>query len=295
MAEDFYSSEQYFNTLDQLLLAAISPLITETNTVKDYIVSIMRYQKQYKRRKISLTYDWKEINCFLAKFLESPTINNFNNIKLDRGYIIFILQDFLSKTKGYHENYLLTFNQENGYNKLTSIESNILKNKRNDLLFIINHVKFHLEEVYKFKGFILDKFQNYLYSNATKEVNNSPLDIDSDDLIQLYYLALDKAINHFYSGKGAFKTYLDLWMKKASNSSTIYNGSAYNVPSGVNENHLYVNIDSLNINELTENHQDDSLYQKQLVDSKLVLIKDLANVIDPKGYLLEAITLELTS
>jgi DNA-directed RNA polymerase specialized sigma24 family protein len=112
----------------------------------------------------------------------------------------------------------------------------------------------------------LSSYAGYLKSrsvNESKILGSSP-----DDLSQDFYLAANRAIDHYSSDKGAFKSYLDLWIKKVKCHETI----------------KYVSLEEDMLADLT-----DDVEPYDIVNSEMEkkLIYELIALVDPKMFLVK--------
>lgn len=156
---------------------------------------------------------------------------------------------------------------------------------------LISHVRYLYGQLQELRHSILGSYRAYIYKVARYDAEAHALPTDMEDMAQNYFLAADKAMNHFNIQKGAFKSYLDVWIKKARNSGNHFYGSAYRVPSGIKANHLYVPLSELHDAEPDDDdHTPQALYERY---DEVNLVRRLASLVDPGGYALQALGSEL--
>ena len=226
-------------------------------------------------------------------FLGDPTIENFKKLSLDRGFSLAMLLNFQVLTQGYDTLYTEVF--RNTKLRLTLLGHTLdlyhktVGSKTPDILNLIYHIRAAYQSCLQVKHAILANYSAYLNKTAFYDFQNSILPLELDDLKQNYWVASNKAVDHYDLNKGSFKSYLDVWIKKARNQPTHFLGSAYTVPSGVQANHLYIPLDDTVVDTILD--EAPSAFDLVAADQESNLLRALAYLVDPKGYAL--ISLEL--
>lgn len=288
-----WSSDQWFTVMDRMLGLAFRDIIERT-TVAEYCVSrLVVFQHSNKRRGLSMRmgrgpdeWEWEDVVSAMLAFMADPGLEKFNALRLDRAYSQEMLVEFLHVTDGYgalvaeaatDPAWLLT---EQGA-KMRNIHRAVGIKGRGDLLQTIANVAYVSGQVTTFRNNIIHEYTEYIDRKAAYDAAHHPLHVSAADIRQNYYLAAIKAINHYNQDKGSFKSYLDIWMRKARNTGGHIMGSAYIPPSGAKANHISVDIEL--VREPSEEDEDQSVPS---------LVAELANTIDPEGYLAQAMGLD---
>ena len=278
---EVFSSDQWFAVLDSFLAMAVEDMLRQTHMVEHYVVQLMLFQTNNKKRHVSIEHNWSDALDKMAFFLFSPNIESFGDMLLDRGYVQAMLKDFLSVTKGYGKRHVdlaaQPYDQLFGAGQVDSLglryhRPTLLKDGGN-LMQCVMHVQFMYKCILDFKGMLVGNYMKYMRKASRKSTT-----IKHDDLMQEYFLAANKAINHFHPKRGTFKAYQDVWMRK------IY---LRNVPGGDADNQFM----EMPLDDLGEQTVSDDLNDVVNEKSSIGEIRRMAEMIDPNGYVLEAIGL----
>lgn len=279
MAARILSDPQWFGILDRLLNSAIETLILDTRMTDHYVSQLVNYQLAHKKRHVGGDTVWTNNISRMLSFLSAPSIETFEAIGFDRGYVFNMLKDFLGLVDGYEAEYERAFHA-NTVADLNSFNRRIGASR--DPLLTIQTVRVYLQAAREVKHGIIAQYDQRVESAAVFDAKHHPLVSDSKDLRQGYYLAANRAVDHFNVQKGAFKTYLDQWIKKSRNGDHHHYGSAFQVPAGATANHLYVPLDG--VDGVVESAFD-------LVNSmgETQRLLDLIAMVDPGGYAAQAL------
>lgn len=295
-----YSSDQWFKCIDRIIASIVASLIEHTSLVEHYVSQLIVYQHANKKRRISIEHKWEEAIERMLYFLERPTSDNFQDIVIDRGFAQTMIFGFNECVAGYMDTYSRVFDDPIGsmrdeywtlddYHKRVGKKANV-----RDLLCVINHVSYMTSEMEQFRNMILTNYAKYIVGLANSDSSNSPLMTSRENLRQIYYLAANKAINHYNPKRGTFKPYLDLWIKKYRNSSSSFRNLAFSAPNGVRANNFYVSLDSTDSTQDSfRNDSRELVYEERAADYgySLERLTQLASVVDKEQYTLRAMGL----
>ncbi len=276
---EVYSSYQWFHVLDTLLEFIFTELFENTSLIEYYASQLLIFQHTNKRKAVSLTYKWEKTISVLASFLAEPTLNKFLKLNLDRGYSQSMIVHFQNIAKDYHETYSNIFGKkmklstQRAYLDLETYHSAVGLKHSKDMIQTINSINYWYSEYLKIRNQIVLNYSTYLQNKAQYDANKTNFGVDQDDLQQNYYLAANRAVNHFNKDKGTFKSYLDLWLRKAKMSGNHFRKSGtgqYNIGDkeeilGHDENAPSIEVDILSEMDPTR-------------------LKELTYLIDPDGY-----------
>ena len=204
---EVYSSQQWFSILDGFIETAFGYILGKTRVMEDYMAQLMLFQLEHKKRRVSLDHPWRDAVDRMAGFVSSPSFEALRALRLDRGYSDAMLKDFSNRTKGYEKTYeeYLRSQMVTGAaaERLNEYHFAVSLRDGRDMFQCVLGVNNMLTRIAETRSMLLNNYAAYLVKTAK-----------DGDLAQDYYLAANKAINHFNSTKGTFKSYLDIWMKK---------------------------------------------------------------------------------
>lgn len=265
------SSPQLFTILDDMIFLALETISRKTDYIKMCMADLVNYQFYHKKRKISNAYSWADSISFGIAYLQNPDAEYLRSCKLDRGFLISMLEGFLEETAAYERAYIKHLRDP-------SVVVPDLRFTSEDILCEIGGVRYLHGQILEHKHKMVDAYDKYMKRCAHRDAASIPLPIDVSDLIQNYFLVANKAIDHFDLDKGAFKSYLDIWLKKMLHSGNHFYGSSYKVPTGVKANHLSVNLETL--------VETDGIAgtEQQILDSQIHEdIRFIIQLVDPDG------------
>ena len=287
------SSDQWFTVMDRMIKLAMDDIIDKT-TVAEYCASrLVVFQHENKRRGLSMRmgrgeWSWLDVVSAMIGFMTQPSLAKFMELRLDRAYAQEILSEFLKATEGYVELVESAVNHPDARmaqrERIDSIHSAVGIKYGRDILQTVTNVTYLDKEITKFRNRILQVYSEYIERMANYDAAHHPLRVSAADTKQNYYLAAMKSVNHFNQERGSFKSYLDIWLKKARNTSSHVTGSAYTPPSGVKANHISVSMDKI----------EDTTDDPQAADAADSLL-DMVAMVDPDGYLADALELDTFS
>lgn len=273
------SSQVQFSILDELLYECLSSLLETTNFVQACISDLINFQYYNKKRDISTKYKWEEAISYCLIFLQKPTIDNLKLCSLDRGYTLPIIIDFINKTKKYPKYTAKSFAfKKKRYtkyaHKLKHIENKV--HAKQDIYQVVLNTKYIFDIICEHKACMIEAYKLYYMKVAHNGARCIDLPIDVEELIQNFYFATSKAIDHYDLSKGAFKSYLDTWLKKMLHGGNHFYGSAYDTKGNKNLNHLYMPLDELN-------HHTPTTEAKLISDNEQEILTKIIKLLDPNN------------
>lgn len=285
--KDQYSSAQWFSVLDSILYSGINHLLQTTTFVQEHVAQLINYQHIHKKRAVSNGLNWRESISLYINFIASPTIENFESLQLDRNLTMQILQGFISNLTQYDDVIVSGFKKSyhidlRNYHKSVSATTA-------DLYGVYQHVKFCVSQFLELKNILLSHYVLYIEKMANYDSRNSKFVTDPEEIRQNYFLAFNKAVDHFNLSKGAFKSYLDIWITKYRNHHTNYYGTAYIVPSGSEIHSMSVELND----EIMESEDMCCSTSIDIVNEQQQrrLIYELAKLVDPNEYAIKYLEL----
>lgn len=287
MGKRILSSAQWFMLLDGILYSAIDHLIQDTKIVEHYVSQLIGYQLAHKKRHTGIKGVWRENISLMVNFLIDPRLENYQAIHLDRGYTLSILRNFQRISRGYEQIFAKAFRAppEDREAREALIQFHLTVGAKRDILQTVQAVSCLSDAAHEVKRNLVSQFDKWLRAQSYYDAKNHPLNSNADDLYQGYYLAADRAVDHFNLDKGTFQRYLEQWVKKSRNGNHHFYGSAFNVPTGSKANHLYVQLDD------TQASVDDPFHLVNAKSERKQMLR-LISLVDPGGYAAQALELE---
>ena len=271
---DNFTSSQLLGSLDILLFNAIDCIIEHTDWLDLVVGKVILWYGDNKKRKLSPIPkdDFLEL-CFL--FLCSDTGGKqkiVRRLEMERNVWISSLKLFCHSTTS--------------LDPLDPMRV-AYKQKPNGDLWVANRdVTYWLDKALEMKKRIMEKYMRYTVTMARAYYKGSNTDIDLDDLIQNFILAVSKAIDKCSTNHGTLTAYIGQWMRSAQNSSASGHeyGVAYSVPHSLRKQfsvgrvpNIYVPMESAEVQSVTE---EDTILEDE---SERLKIRLLAKHADPSG------------
>ena len=282
LPEVIYSSYQWFQVLDTLAELILEAILENSSMLEYYAGQLLVFQHTHKRKAISLEHKWRASLSKLTSFIARPSMELFLDINLDRGYTQSMIFNFLTLMEGYPQTVQRCFVKPlkkrslNLYDELDSYHARIGAKHKRDILQVVLHISYLFREYLKIRDQIMMNYYAYISNKATYETSKYGVttSYDKEDLHQNYYMATNRAINHFNKDKGTFKSYLDLWLKKVFLQG--FHSWNKGNPADLNESSFMLlnSEQSWASEKLTE--------QPPLTKEQL---STLAGMLDPSGYL----------
>ena len=271
---DNFTSSQLLGSLDILLFNALDSVIEHTDWLDLVIGKVILWYGDNKKRKLSpIPKDDFMEYCFL--FLCSDVSGKQRIIRLlemERNVWISSLKLFTQSTTS--------------TDPLDPMRVAYRQKPNGDLWVANRDVTYWLDKALEMKKRIMEKYMRYTITMARAYYKGASTDIDLDELIQNFILAVSKAIDKCSTNHGTLTAYIGQWMRSAQNSSASGHeyGVAYIVPHSMRKQfaqgrvpNIYVTIDSEEVQSVTE---EDTSIEDESENRKIRL---LAKHADPTG------------
>lgn len=278
---DNYSSSQYIDVLDTLLFKALKPIILNTDYIDKFLVELTHLSILNHRRKISnLSRESFVTHTFM--YLVSDKKDKYKIIKkmkLERTFISFVVNSFLSELKDYYDTSVKAANNApNQKVRKTLMEKNVLVSEDCSLWSVITEVTLYLNESKNFKKQIVEKYVRHILLAAQNhyKVNNSKMELD--EIIQTMFVYASHAIDKYDQSKGTLTSYISTWLQHARNQS------------GVNELETSFLLPHAKRNEIKnssvslESIENLELETREDENNDIEKVRQLAKLADPLGF-----------
>ena len=286
-----YSSSQYVEVLERMLLNSLTPILLSTNFVDVHVSGIIHHYMENGRRKISNTGKFNLLSrAILFLSVDSnrkPKI--YKSLRLERNLTHLIIKEFLQRTSEYRKlkNSLARADNKDNSKALAEmkrIEVSVGYNGRLDFNALIANVSFWHSKYCDFKNAILEKYMRMITMQAQNFYKTNNSNIELGDLIQNYIMYAAKAIDKFDHRQGTLTTYIMNWLNHARNvTASNENGTAFILPPSKRReckvNNLSVSIEDEDVKNIEVDTFEDLEREEQNVK-----IRRLARLADPHGY-----------
>lgn len=266
-----YSTAQLLTTLDILLYNAIDPIIEHTTLVDSVVANILPWAYFEGRRKIS-PLRRKRVITLLSFYLISGDHRQkrriLRRLALERNLLIDIVRLFIARTDPYvalvdQSIHATELGKLRISTKQCEIQNSLGHRGTADLYVMNRECRIWLSHALQFKNQIQEKYTRHALMLANSYLKSTNSQIDLDDLIQNFLVAINKAIDKCSANHGTLTSYINQWVRNATNSGRVTHeyGIAYRIPAaekqkfanGTNRNspNISVSLDELNIDALS--------------------------------------------
>lgn len=287
---NIFSSEQWFSALDRCNREAIEVMLSSTSLVEHYVSQLVNYQLSHKKKNVSYKYYWRDNISNLITFCNNPTLEGFVGLCICRDYIFNMIKDFDKLTEDFRDILFTTikFRSERfKYNPILETYYNKIGYRGdNDFLFVINHNAFLKKEYENIRNLLIMNYSDYVMSKARADYAylNQYRQIPIEDIKQNYVLAVMRAINKYDVGKGSFKNYLDIWIRKYREDMAHFSDTSLSQKS-------IIPFDEIeNYSNDNDQKKEDTIVEIVKRDQKEAIL-DLARLVDPNCYAVEYLEL----
>jgi hypothetical protein len=237
--EENLAGNQIAKTLDDLLFNCLKPIIFNTNFMEYVLVELLPHIFLNQRRKFS-NKSLDDLRDAIFSFI--MTDNDEEKMKLlrkqglERSIYIAALQTFevsaqqyLEETETQLEN--IANNKPYDDSKLKKIRKMFYPRK--DFYETSQSTIFWLNNIYKFRAMIVEKYVRHAYVESIKMTKATDLNIEQEDLFRNLIINIHKAIDKYDAEKGPLTSYIDRWFLEAkTNVKNIHEiGVAYSIPT----------------------------------------------------------------
>lgn len=280
-----HTSDQLLTVLDNLLYLAVDSVVRHTNWLDLTISNLITWYTDNTRRKIaSNVADKSEVFDCLVTILMSRDpdfkMKVIRSMQMERSFWFRFLRIFVEScpdhTSSFHDFIFLT--RSGGSLKIA---------KRDAAYWYNNAVKM--------KRLIMEKYLRYVGKQAVYAKKKNP-ELNLDDCVQNFSIALMQAVDKCSSDKGTLTTYISQWLFSAqSKSKNESYGIAYTIPDNKRKEYASLGLSSPSnyyvpiqdvVNDEGEVGESYTYSPTQAVDSEDYSrhILKLAKHADPVGY-----------
>lgn len=274
-----FTSAQYLETLDLLIMSALTPIIHSTTLADSFVCQMLGWQESNRKRKVSML-DRAEFTQIALAWLLLPSnvdkANAFPRMRIERGALL----EFLSTLHSWFDSYLNACDglQADAEGNLLPIEEQIAYQREVEtslgaafsLRPNILASRHWFEHAVSFKRAILEKYVRLCITTAQRHyVEVFKKKIRLDDLVQAYLMAAIRGIDKCDARQGVLTTHVNYWLLTEKGKFVAH----------MKENDLFVpeNEGLLGNETYTPAHDGE---QPQVIEE----VRALARILDPEGY-----------
>jgi hypothetical protein len=286
------ASHQYIQILDKLLFRAIKPILESSNYLDSIVATLILGYTENVKRKISRVPKTRLLlilMLFLASDKPSDKLRLLKRARLERSILIMAIDNWLKALASYRELVSLSLTEDTYYAVIHQLELGIQRRPETDLFSAIAHTEFWFEQALDFRTQILEKFMRLVTKEANVFRQYNP-NVNLDDVVQIFGLAITKAVDKYDMNEGALASHIQQWLKNAKNRANLQqSGISYVIPAEyrsklLTDNSLPSNFSvSLECEEVQAMESNHSVEEHIMRLSETERVRLIAKIADPKG------------
>jgi hypothetical protein len=216
-----YTSLQYLHTLDMFLWNALTPIQSECPSLfNNYMAKITAHQSIKASTKFS-SDDRAKLPIHLFNMV---TANDFRHsydsaraMFINRGLLFGFIAMFLKRMAYYEQLHspLLKMDSMKRATEIYKVERSIGLRANGSLYAAIQQVHHWHEKALWWKGAILEKYTRRALGEAQRTYKDYNHYVELDDVVQIYLMVTERAINRCDARQGVLTTFIENWFKSA--------------------------------------------------------------------------------
>lgn len=295
-------SVQIANTLDDLLMRAMQPLLFATDYFERTLVEMLPFVASNARRRFVYLEQQDFVDVLFSLIASTNKDEKFaviSKLKMERTVYFDCLRSFERLGQQYTtllQRYMTTPKKDTAerwraWSALTAIEKNVGLLPGHSFLGVYRQVFFWHQQATLFKGMVAEKFIRLAFVDSGKAVSETALHIDRKDIFHNFMLSTARAIDKYDASRGALTSYIRMWFmdaKTAKGNSHEYNTS-FSVPTPMRKKLLAEGrmVGNLSV-QMDEDAENAPTNQPTLIDSlieaqELDRVSNIAVRADPFG------------
>ena len=285
---DNLTSVEYLTTLDALIENALYPVVVSSRYLDTFLLKILAWQSGNPKRKTT-SVARGDLPSYITLFLITSDpldkMDIIHKIGFNRGILFELLRrwyDLLQEYETISSDLSLDRVQVLTRRKIILDQANANEDGYAYGAYIQS--KYWCAKAREFKNAILEKYTRLCLKTAQVDYVKLNHSVDLDDILQIYLLTADKAIDKCDATKGVLTTHIQNWLKSAKNTVV----DTYLTPdmnSGYSDKEEDVTLDDI-INNHKQDTVDATTSLEDSLDRKLAIqrVQQLAKFFDPVGY-----------
>jgi hypothetical protein len=214
------TSLQYLQTLDHFLWNALTPIQNEcTSLFNNYFAKVVAQQVLKASTKFT-SDDKSKLPLHLFNLLTSDNNKKANeiakNMFLNRGLLFGFICIFLNNLRHFEKLHLPSYKIDENIRKVEISKVEFLYGTNHGKLYhVLREVRFWYDKAREFKEMIMQKYTRMALLQAQTTYRDYNHYIHLDDVIQIYLLVVNKAIDRCDARQGVLTTFIQNWFKSA--------------------------------------------------------------------------------
>ena len=216
------TTTQWLSTLDFFLESAIDPIATVTpDLIDNFFAKVIAWQSHKPSIKFSMTDKFDlPVKLFNSLTTEGNVKRSFQkSMLLNRGLLfglICLFEKTINNIKRLHKP-SLNINRSHRLHSLTLAytRAGILESQQDHVFSAISQVDFFSKKASWFKGLIVQKFIRLALMSAKKTYVEVDHAVSLNDIVQLYFIFLSRAVDRCDSRQGVLTTFIQTWFYSA--------------------------------------------------------------------------------
>ena len=232
----------------------------------DRLSRILNWYSEKALKKIS-GCDRSKFKIYILKFLLSidkkRKLETLIKLKIDRNILLGLIDFYLKEI-----DYIFTLHVNSLNDEAIDLYLIDNTNYTKDLYLIARDIRNYRDDYLKFKDLIIEKYTRLALIHAQKTYATVNYRVDLDDIVQIYLMHVNKAIDKYDSDKGSLTSYVQKWFMNAHSYILHHSRSNSNMDEFTEDTFNNYEAEELKLNNEDENY----------------FIRKLAKLVDPKGY-----------
>lgn len=284
---DNLTSVEYLTTLDSLLECALAPLIINTRFLDTFLLKILAWQSGNPKRKTT-SIARADLPSYITLFLitsdSEEKLSIVRKIGFNRGILFELIRRWYEIMAEYEAiSSDLSLNRIEILTKRSKLLEKANVNEDGYAYGAYQQSKYWYDKAREFKAAILEKYTRLCLNTAQTDYVKLGCQVDLNDIIQIYLLTADKAIDKCDATKGVLTTHIQNWLKSAKNIVV----EKYIMPEAgkqSSDTDEDITLDEI-VNNRTNNYDNVSPIEDEIEKTaRITRVQQLAKFFDPSGY-----------
>jgi len=215
------TSLQYLQTLDMFLWRSIEPIHAECPSLfNNYLAKVVANQSLRASTKFS-SDDRSKLPILLFNLLSEPdpkkAHEHAKSMHINRGILFGFVSMFLNKLRHYKKLHdpFTTMDDVYRRSEIYRVEQEMGVRQGGSLYAAMQQAQYWDEMARDFKGKILQKYTRMSLMNAKLTYADYNHYVKLDDVVQIYLMTADRAIDRCDARQGVLTTFIQNWFKSA--------------------------------------------------------------------------------
>ena len=283
-----WSTEQYLNALDTMLMHALEAVIRSSDFLDHIIAGVLAWHHEVPSNHKISAFDRHEACHYLMAFLMATSpdekLKVLKRLKLDRNITLLALDKWLKLTQDYRrlEEKVASSRQltSGSLRKMRQVEQVVIHGKAHSSLYAaIASAAYWTDQALRLRQKILEKYYRLVLNEARLFYAEMHHSILLNDTIQAMLIEAMKALDKCNQEKGTITSYMQLWVRRSRGKVGAEMDTAFSVPGSARKgDYSYKSLDLQGMGDNIHVSHDPE-------DSRITAmhVRRLARIFDPSG------------